>query len=112
MSCFIQPGSFLCTLVVVRYTLYLYIYFLFSRKMAFSLLTDCQHISACLSERCLPVAGRFITVLIGIVSIPISMAYYFLSRFLRLTKFISCGALLVWDVTAGLALQSCNVIFR
>jgi hypothetical protein len=35
-------------------------------------------ISACHPERCLPVAGRFITVLIGIVSIPNSMAYYFL----------------------------------
>ena len=57
------------------YALSIYL-FLFSRKMAFSLLTDCQHISACHSERCLPVAGRFITVLIGIVSIPISMAYY------------------------------------
>jgi hypothetical protein len=49
------PGSFLCTLVVVRYTLYLYIYFLFSRKMAFSLLTDCQHI--CMSFGALSACG-------------------------------------------------------
>jgi len=49
------------------------IYLFFSRKNG--LLFFCSLIAsifACHSERCLPVAGRFITVLIGIVSIPIS----------------------------------------
>ena len=55
---------------------FIYIFiFSFSAKWPFrcSLIAS---ISACHPERCLPVAGRFITVLIGTVSIPISMAYY------------------------------------
>jgi hypothetical protein len=55
---------------------FIYIFiFSFSAKWLFtcSLIAS---ISACHPERCLPVAGRFITVLIGIVSIPNSMAYY------------------------------------
>jgi hypothetical protein len=56
------------------YVLSIYLFFLFPQNGF--LLAHIASISACHPERCLPVAGRFITVLIGTVSIPISMAYY------------------------------------
>lgn len=56
------------------YVLSIYLFFLFLQNGF--LLAHIASISACHPERCLPVAGRFITVLIGTVSIPISMAYY------------------------------------
>jgi len=64
-------------LFAVRYLL-LSIYLFFSPAKWPFLYSLIASISACHSERCLPVASRFITVLIDIVSIPISsMAYYF-----------------------------------
>lgn len=91
------PAASSCTPMIFALSIYL---FYFPCKMAFFsfFLLFCSliaSISACHSERCLPVASRFITVLIGIVSIPIRilfMAYYFLARLARLIKLISCGA--------------------
>ena len=58
-------------------SIYLFYFFLsFFRKMAILLLTDRQHI-ACPLERFLPVASRFVIVLIGNVSIPISHGVLF-----------------------------------
>jgi hypothetical protein len=55
-----EPILFWLFLVAVRYTFYLYIYFFLFAKWLFtcSLIAS---ISACHPERCLPVAGRFIT---------------------------------------------------
>lgn len=73
---FLPPGSFLCSLVAVRYSfIYIFIFF-FLAKWPFSC-SLIASISACHSERCLPVAGRFITVLIDIVSIPNSHGVLF-----------------------------------
>ena len=71
-----------------------YFFFGFFRKMAVSLLIDRQHIRMS-SGAFLPVAGRFVIVLIGNVSISIRMAYYFPTRLTRLIKFISCGSFLL-----------------
>jgi hypothetical protein len=92
LELFHPAGSFLCAFVAVRYTFYLYIYFSVSRKMAFSLLNDCQHIR--MSFGALSACGwslHHCTHRHCIHSYLHGVLFSLLT--LRLTKFIFCGAL-------------------